>query len=475
MHSVLFPILNHVDDFICITDEHCTIINSNNTFKNILGYRDSDIAGKKITDLMHPADRHRYVETVKAIASDEAGTGTIETQIKARDGRFITVKWLINFDFIGKAFYSLGDFRQKTSTEAGPEPIQDSIQNIIQSFPEGFVVIDSKWRIQSFNPAFQAMCGLSAAQLSNTDIRQLSEICISTEAESAFNYGFKQGVHVQVQYHEEKKGRWFRVNVYPQQDKLYVFFRDITNLRIPQLILALEKKVLELNAMRPDDLPHTVNIFLEGIETIFPEMVCTLLEVDENQQRVHYLAAPGMPDAFKEGIENLIIGPNEGTCGSAIYHRTQVVDVDIATSPSWEKYRHLALPYGLKACWSIPVLSSNSNLVLASFGIYFRQTREPKPDEVHIIERTVNIIRVLIESKRNIERLNGQNHRLQEIASISSHQLRRPVATILGLVNLFDTGNPENAINHDIIAHLKVTAAELDEVIHNIVKKTLEI
>ena len=64
---------------------------------------------------------------------------------------------------------------------------------------------------------------------------------------------------------------------------------------------------------------------------------------------------------------------------------------------------------------------------------------------------------------------------LQEIAAISSHEIRRPVATILGLVNLFDRNNPDNPMNREIVDHLDITAQELDGVIHAIVEKTVHL
>jgi signal transduction histidine kinase len=90
-----------------------------------------------------------------------------------------------------------------------------------------------------------------------------------------------------------------------------------------------------------------------------------------------------------------------------------------------------------------------------------------------MIERTANILRILIENKKSQSHVKDQNKKLQEIASISSHELRRPVATILGLVNLFDRENPDNPLNKEIISHLDSTAKELDEVIHSIVEKTV--
>ena len=92
-----------------------------------------------------------------------------------------------------------------------------------------------------------------------------------------------------------------------------------------------------------------------------------------------------------------------------------------------------------------------------------------------MIERTSNILRVLIENKRNQESVKEQNKMLQEIASISSHEIRRPVATILGLVNLFDRNNPDNPMNREIVDHLEITAHELDGVIHTIVEKTVHL
>lgn len=65
-----------------------------------------------------------------------------------------------------------------------------------------------------------------------------------------------------------------------------------------------------------------------------------------------------------------------------------------------------------------------------------------------------------------------QNEKLKEIAQISSHELRRPVTSILGLVNLFEKEHSQN--NAQVVEYLGYATQELDEVIHTIVAKTLE-
>jgi len=80
---------------------------------------------------------------------------------------------------------------------------------------------------------------------------------------------------------------------------------------------------------------------------------------------------------------------------------------------------------------------------------------------------------------RNItERLNSekaivdQNERLRHIASVTSHELRRPVASMLGLINIMDRDNFFNPDNKEIIEHLLTVGKEIDEVIRLIVDKT---
>ncbi|AHM60104.1 PAS sensor protein [Flammeovirgaceae bacterium 311] len=73
------------------------------------------------------------------------------------------------------------------------------------------------------------------------------------------------------------------------------------------------------------------------------------------------------------------------------------------------------------------------------------------------------------------KRILAQNERLREIAHLQSHNVRRPVASILGLINLFDKRDPTNEVNGVVIEKLDVVCKELDLTIHEIVEKTYEL
>jgi PAS domain S-box-containing protein len=79
------------------------------------------------------------------------------------------------------------------------------------------------------------------------------------------------------------------------------------------------------------------------------------------------------------------------------------------------------------------------------------------------------------ERKQAEEKILAQNEILREIAWHQSHTIRRPVATILGLINLINKEeNATEAEKKQYLNYLLETTQELDSVIHTIVEKTNE-
>ncbi|MEM6261643.1 MAG: PAS domain-containing protein [Bacteroidota bacterium] len=65
--------------------------------------------------------------------------------------------------------------------------------------------------------------------------------------------------------------------------------------------------------------------------------------------------------------------------------------------------------------------------------------------------------------------LNDRVRQLNEISYKSAHQIRGPVATILGLVDLLKQETHHNYLDETIIGHLETTVKKLDDVIHEII------
>ena len=132
------------------------------------------------------------------------------------------------------------------------------------------------------------------------------------------------------------------------------------------------------------------------IEAQSPEMVCSVLLLSEDGDHIRHGAAPSLPEEYVKAIDGAPIGPKHGSCGTAMYRGEPVFVTDISTDPLWDDFRALAEPFGLRACWSTPILSGRGK-VLGSFAMYYREPRTPTGDEANLTEVATRIAGLAVE------------------------------------------------------------------------------
>ncbi len=79
------------------------------------------------------------------------------------------------------------------------------------------------------------------------------------------------------------------------------------------------------------------------------------------------------------------------------------------------------------------------------------------------------------EKGKRAEELVVANNELLKIAFLQSHQIRVPIANILGLFDLFEFNNPSDPINGVVLKKLKTVAESFDKIIREIVQNNCEI
>jgi len=88
-----------------------------------------------------------------------------------------------------------------------------------------------------------------------------------------------------------------------------------------------------------------------------------------------------------------------------------------------------------------------------------------------VILRDVSLLLLAEQQEKQLnQEFNQQNQQLQQFGYITSHTLRGPVATILGLLNVLDKDDLGSPANAGIIGYLADTAARLDGIIHDLVE-----
>jgi diguanylate cyclase (GGDEF)-like protein/PAS domain S-box-containing protein len=158
---------------------------------------------------------------------------------------------------------------------------------------------------------------------------------------------------------------------------------DITKHKRNEQMLAAHKRILE-KITQGISVTLILHELARTVETIHPDVVCSILLLDEDKKRLYHKAAPSLPKEYIEAIDGSSIGPNAGSCGTAAFYEEPVIVSNIETDPRWHDFKHLALAHGLYACWSMPIFSSTKQ-VLGTFAIYHRHAYEPTEEDLEFI------------------------------------------------------------------------------------------
>jgi signal transduction histidine kinase len=183
-------------------------------------------------------------------------------------------------------------------------------------------------------------------------------------------------------------------------------------------LLAGEQRVLE-QLVRGVPLPTVLAALCRIVEEQSGGRArAAIMLLDPDGLRLRDGAAPSLPECYNRAVVGIAIGPEVGTCCRAAALRTPVVTPDIAGCPRWQNLRHLPLSLGLKAAWSMPIVSS-TGAVLGTFGTYFLEPREPTAHERRIVEVLARIAGLAIERRRTEEELRRSEGTLRFLDSLA--------------------------------------------------------
>ena len=188
--------------------------------------------------------------------------------------------------------------------------------------------------------------------------------------------------------------------------------RDITEQRYLERQADSERTLLEMLVSQAS-LADIMHHFISDFEATFPGVHCSVLLLDDDGVHLRHGAAPSLPAAYCQALDGAAIGMAKGSCGQAAFTGQNVLVADIANDPVWAEYRALALGYGLKACWSIPIRSSQGH-TLGTFGNYYQHVRSPSEAELQAIQRSAYLLGLAIERDRNARSMQAHQHALED-------------------------------------------------------------
>lgn len=309
------------------------------------------------------------------------------------------------------------------------------VYETLESITDGFFAVDRQWQVTYVNQAFERMMGVKREDVLQRELWQLYPHDEIHELAQLLKDTMATRHKQQGEVYAPGVAKWLRLSVYPSQEGLSAYFQDITE----------EKARARQIELSQQNLSALINSTVDFILSVDRDL--RILSINEPFQR--------------------LIAARSG-------HRPEVGDPILTdafgeeTRREWENYFNRAL-----AGESFLVSTSGDD---PQRGFYAADIRfNPIRDAQGQIVGVGCFSRNVTHQHRYQRRVEAQNAQLREIARIQSHDIRRPVASILGIVELLQDAQNDPAEQAQLLDYLQQTARELDQVILSIVDKAAEI
>ncbi|MBT2970380.1 MAG: bifunctional diguanylate cyclase/phosphodiesterase [gamma proteobacterium symbiont of Ctena orbiculata] len=176
---------------------------------------------------------------------------------------------------------------------------------------------------------------------------------------------------------------------------------DITERKKTESYLEKTAEILEMIATgQPAAVIYDrIALMYEGRH---PGMRCSMLELESG--KLLHGGAPSLPKDYCDAVHGLENGPNVGSCGTSTYTGKRVLVENIETDPKWAMIKHIALPHGMRCCWSEPIKNS-SGKVLGAFGMYYDFPALPNEEESEDLKSAARLAGIVMERDQAQKRI----------------------------------------------------------------------
>ncbi|SMC62223.1 PAS domain-containing protein [Pedobacter nyackensis] len=554
-NSFQHPLFNDYPDAVFTLDPEGNFLSANKALIDLTECREEELFKLSFTPFIAPGDVEKAHDHFKK---------TIQGELQNFDIRIISAKGMhrmlnvtnlpivINQEVIGVHVIAK-DITAITKTQKQLDDYHYRISDILESITDAFIALDRDLIVTYWNKEAERLLLMSREHMIGKNIWEVYQDTIPTKFYSEYRRAVDENISVRFDEYFSRLKIWVEVSVFPSEEGLSLYFKDITKRKHGEEQLQQEKeKYLELFNLSP--LPQWVfdaetlqfldvnnaavkhygyskEEFLEmTIKDIRPAAdVKRLGKILKMTFNTGIFQARMVRHLKKSGeLMHICVEANavtfEGKAAMLVLaiDYTEKLKSERALAASEQRFKALVQdgsdlvaildPTGnykyvsptSKSILGIdPELLIGKNVfdfihkddkgkVISDFGLLTEQKRikimpfrfKGFNGQYHWIETIITdmtedpVVAGIVANSRDVtlrmeEELKTQNgiDRLREIAWMQSHEVRAPLACVMGLSKILLDNKEDESSRKESLQHLMRSAGELDSIIREIIKK----
>lgn len=398
----------------------------------LFGLTEEELQKKHLFDFVSPEKFNQVQEEFNKVLSGQSVFG--ESVLKGSDNRiryfnYTEIPIIINGNVVGV----YGIAKDITATKEQQFQLEASakrLENTLESIKDAFFTINLNWKFTYVNKEFERLMSISRESLLGLDFRDVFPVDHFSASYRPYQevLAEQKPVHFETRY--QPADLWVDVSAYPSEEGVSVYFRGINERKkaedeLKKLSLVASKTV---NSVYITDEQARIEWVNEG----FTRLTGYTLEEVLGRRPGDFLAGPATNTAKVSSIREKLTSDKPFV--QEVQNKSKAGDI------YWSKLD------------VTPILDKETGGGKKFIVIETEITAQKKAEE---------------ERLQLTEELLRRNQHLEQFTYIVSHNLRSPVANVLGLTSLLGTtDNPE--LRKGLTERLQKTALNLDTIIRDL-------
>lgn len=438
-------LVQHSTEIIIITDRQFSITFANDTFTRLLGVPVHDVKGQRLLDIAHEEDKVMVAAWLLQLVERPQGLATLPLRLRASSGEWIfleaTGRNLLDDPAAGAILIYCRDVQARHLADQALARTEQRLTMLLNNTRESFIILDQQLRVSSYNKAAQEhsvyfLKGELQSGLSFFDLLPTQELDNYIDILDKVLVG-----------HEMEQDTWTNDEV----GNAHIFHHTYRPLRTSTFegVFITSTNITE-KRLATLALKENEERFKSIIEYSFDAVVIITLDADilyASPSIEHMLGFN--PDELTGRNSFEFIHPDD----AAGVHR-KLVSIIQGKEETYIDYRSITKSGGYT--W---VEAKGKNMTdnphIRGVLVSLRDVSERK--------------RMLNEQTELANELIKYNKDLQQFSFITSHNLRSPVANLMGLLALYDMKNAANPLNLELVQKMHECTVQMNDTLNDLV------